>query len=164
MQEYIVEVKNIRIDTYLAKILNISRSKITKMLENNILVNNKKVKSSYLVKLNDKIEVQPYVEEDLSYEPEDMQLNIIYEDDDVVVVNKDNGVVVHPAIGNTKHTLVNGLIYHFKTLSKSSFRPGIVHRIDAYTTGLLMVAKNDFTHEALSKQLSEKKSIVFIRL
>lgn len=157
MQEYIVEVKNIRIDTYLAKILNISRSKITKMLENNILVNNKKVKSSYLVKLNDKIEVQPYVEEDLSYEPEDMQLNIIYEDDDVVVVNKDNGVVVHPAIGNTKHTLVNGLIYHFKTLSKSSFRPGIVHRIDAYTTGLLMVAKNDFTHEALSKQLSEKK-------
>ena len=87
-----------------------------------------------------------------------MDLDIVYEDDDVIVVNKPNGMVVHPAFGNTKHTLVNGLLYHSKELSKKNgeFRPGIVHRIDAYTTGLLMIAKNDKAHEFLAKQLSEK--------
>ena len=92
--------------------------------------------------------------------PEKMDLDILYEDDDVIVVNKANGVVVHPAIGNTNHTLVNGLLYHSKSLSKNNgeFRPGIVHRIDAYTTGLLMVAKSDKAHEILAKQLSEKKT------
>ena len=82
----------------------------------------------------------------------------IYEDDDVIVINKPNGMVVHPAIGNTKHTLVNGLLYHSEELSKNNgeFRPGIVHRIDAYTTGLLMIAKNDKAHDFLAKQLSEK--------
>lgn len=158
MQEYIVELENERIDTYLAKLLDISRSKASKMLENNVLVNGNTVKNSYIVKVGDKIEVEPLQEENMEALPEKMNLDIVYEDDDVIVVNKENGVVVHPAIGNTKHTLVNGLLYYSKELSSRNgeFRPGIVHRIDAYTTGLLMVAKNDKAHDLLSKQLSEK--------
>lgn len=159
MQEYIVTIENERIDLYLSKILDVSRNKASKMLENNVLVNGKKVKNSYMVKEHDKIEVTPYIEEEMSSLPEKMDLDIIYEDDDVIVVNKENGMVVHPAIGNTKHTLVNGLLYHSKELSKNNgeFRPGIVHRIDAYTTGLLMVAKNDRAHDFLSEQLSKKE-------
>ncbi|MEG2322671.1 MAG: RluA family pseudouridine synthase [Bacilli bacterium] len=158
MQEYIVEIGNERIDTYLAKLMGVSRSKIGKMLENNILVNEIKVKNSYMVKVNDKIEVTDYIEENLNLQAEDMNLDIVYEDDDVMVINKANGVVVHPAIGNSCHTLVNGLIHHSKNLSSKNgeFRPGIVHRIDAYTTGLLMVAKNDEAHDFLAKQLSKK--------
>jgi len=160
MQEFLVEEDNIRIDIYLSKKLEISRSKVTKMLETCILVNGNKVKNSYIVKTNDLIQIDEYIEEDITAEPEKMDLDIIYEDDDVIVVNKENGMVVHPAIGNTKHTLVNGLLYHSKELSKvnGEFRPGIVHRIDAYTTGLLMIAKNDFTHEFLSNQLSSQKA------
>lgn len=92
--------------------------------------------------------------------PENMNLDIVYEDNDVIVVNKENGIVVHPAVGNPSHTLVNGLLYHSKELSSlnGEFRPGIVHRIDAYTTGLLMVAKNNKAHEILAKQLEEKKT------
>lgn len=159
MQEYIVTLENERIDLYLSKILEISRSKATKMLESNVLVNGKKVKNSYMVREHDKIEITPYMEEEMSSLPEKMDLNIIYEDEDVIIVNKENGMVVHPAIGNTKHTLVNGLLYHAKELSKKNgeFRPGIVHRIDAYTTGLLMVAKTDQAHEFLSEQLSKKE-------
>ena len=158
MQDLIVDINDERIDTYLSKKLNISRSKVGKMLENNILVNDKKVKNSYTVKENDKIKITEYIEEELSSLPQKMDLNIIYEDNDVIVVNKKNGMVVHPAIGNTKDTLVNGLLYYSKELSKKNgeFRPGIVHRIDAYTTGLLMVTKNDKAHDFLSKQLSEK--------
>ena len=160
MQEFVVEESNERIDTYLSKKLDISRSKVSKMLENNILVNDKKVKGSYTVKINDVIKVEEYIEEVMDAVPEKMDLDIVYEDDDVIVVNKPNGMVVHPAVGNTRHTLVNGLMYHSNSLSSinGSFRPGIVHRIDAYTTGLLMVAKNDKAHEFLAKQLSEQKA------
>ncbi len=155
MQEYKVENGNERIDLYLAKLLDVSRSKINKI---NIKVNGKEVKNSYIVKENDIIEIPEIIEEQIKAEPEKMDLDIVYEDDDVIVVNKENGMVVHPAIGNTKHTLVNGLLYHSKELSKNNgeFRPGIVHRIDAYTTGLLMIAKNDKAHDFLAKQLSEK--------
>ncbi|MBO5095313.1 MAG: RluA family pseudouridine synthase [Bacilli bacterium] len=158
--EYLVEQENDRIDTYLCKVLDVSRSKVNKMLDECVLVNGKKVKNSYKVKMGDKIEVSEYKEEELSFEPEKMDLDIVYEDEDVIVVNKQNGLVVHPAIGNAKHTLVNGLMYHSKNLSSlnGEFRPGIVHRIDAYTTGLLMVAKNDKAHEFLSNELSEKKT------
>ena len=158
MQEIIVEINDERIDTFLAKTLDISRSKAAKMIEDNVLVNNKKVKNSYLVKENDKISITEYEEEEIKAIPEKMGLDIVYEDDDVIVVNKENGIVVHPAIGNTHHTLVNGLLYHSKELSSKNgeFRPGIVHRIDAYTTGLLMIAKNDKTHDFLAKQLNEK--------
>ncbi len=158
MQELIVEINDERIDTFLAKTLNISRSKAVKLIENNVLVNDKKVKNSYLVKENDKISIIDYIEEEMKAVPEKMDLDIVYEDDDVIVVNKENGMVVHPAVGNISHTLVNGLLYHSKELSNKNgeFRPGIVHRIDAYTTGLLMIAKNDKAHEFLSQQLSEK--------
>lgn len=159
MQELIVTNEK-RIDTYLSKALNISRSKASKLIEDSVLVNGKKVKNSYIVKKDDKISVSEYQEEEIKAVPEKMDLDILYEDDDVIVVNKANGMVVHPAIGNTNHTLVNGLLYHSKSLSKNNgeFRPGIVHRIDAYTTGLLMIAKNDKAHEILAKQLSEKKT------
>ena len=153
--EHKVENGNVRVDIYLSKLLDVSRSKISKL---NIIVNGKEVKSSYIVKENDVIEIPELKKEEIKAEPEKMDLGIVYEDDDVIVVNKPNGMVVHPAIGNTKHTLVNGLLYHSKELSKNNgeFRPGIVHRIDAYTTGLLMVAKNDKAHDFLAKQLSDK--------
>ncbi len=159
MQELIVTNEE-RIDSYLSKNLDISRSKASKLILDNVLVNGKKVKNSYIVKKDDKITISEYQEEEIKAVPEKMDLDILYEDDDVIVVNKANGVVVHPAIGNTNHTLVNGLLYHSKSLSKNNgeFRPGIVHRIDAYTTGLLMIAKNDKAHEILAKQLSEKKT------
>ena len=155
MQKYKVENGNERIDIYLSKLLDVSRSKINKL---SIKVNGKEVKNSYIVKEDDIIEIPEIEENQINAEPENMNLDIVYEDDDIIVVNKENGMVVHPAIGNTKHTLVNGLLYHSKELSKKNgeFRPGIVHRIDAYTTGLLMIAKNDKAHDFLAKQLSEK--------
>lgn len=163
MQKLTVNNENtVRIDTYLIDVLNFSRSKIQKMLKNNyITVNDKFVKNSYLLKNGDIINVDDFVEELPNVMPENMDLDIIYEDDDVIVVNKANGVVVHPAVGNSSHTLVNGLMFHSKSLSdvNGEFRPGIVHRIDAYTTGLLMIAKNNQAHEFLAKQLEEKKTV-----
>ena len=162
MQTIIVEeTNNERIDTYLMNNTEYTRSKIQKMLKNgDIKVNNNLVKNSYNVKLNDVIEIKDILLEEMHAEPEEMDLDIVYEDDDVIVVNKANGVVVHPAIGNNHGTLVNGLLYHSKNLSNinGEFRPGIVHRIDAYTTGLLMVAKNDSSHEILAKELADKKT------
>lgn len=150
-----------RLDSYLISRVDRSRSKIQSMIKSgNIRVNGNNVKPSYVVHIGDVIEIDDVVEEVLSANPEKMDLDIVYEDDDVIVVNKANGVVVHPAVGNTSGTLVNGLMYHSKNLSSinGEFRPGIVHRIDAYTTGLLMVAKNDRAHEILAKQLEEKKT------
>ena len=158
MNKLIVTKENIRIDDFLTKELNLSRSKIQKMIKNNyVLVNNKPTKNSYLIKQDDIIEFE-YIKETNELKPTKMDLKIVYEDEDVLVVDKDNGVVVHPALGNKENTLVNGLIYYTKNLSKinDEFRPGIVHRIDAYTTGLLMIAKNDEAHLSLAKQLEEK--------
>lgn len=152
---------NERIDSYLSKNTDYSRSKIVKMLENgDILVNDKIVKNSYTFKVGDVVTIGKYKEEDMNIEPENIPLDIIYEDDDVMVVNKPNGMVVHPAIGNNHGTLVNALLYHSKSLSdiNGEFRPGIVHRIDADTTGLLMVAKNNKAHEILADQLSKKET------
>lgn len=148
-----------RLDQYLSEETDYSRSTIQKMVkDNNILVNGKSVKSSYTLKVDDVITMNEPQVEILSAEPEKMDLDIIYEDDDILVVNKANGVVVHPAVGNNHGTLVNGLMYHSKNLSNinGEFRPGIVHRIDAYTTGLLVVAKNNKAHEFLAHQLEEK--------
>ncbi len=155
------ENQNKRIDQFLVEQLQLSRSKIAKMIQNNqVLVNGKKTKNSYLLKMDDMIQTEEYQEEPMNLTPENMNLDIVYEDNDVIVVNKENGIVVHPAVGNPSHTLVNGLLYHSKELSSlnGEFRPGIVHRIDAYTTGLLMVAKNNKAHEILAKQLEEKKT------
>lgn len=152
-------LENKRIDNYLSETLDISRSQIQKYIkENYITVNNQEVKSNYVLKETDEIEVNIKEEEKIiSATPEKMDLNIVYEDDDVIVINKPNGMVVHPGNGNYSHTLANGLMYHSKLSDiNGSFRPGIVHRIDAYTTGLLMVAKNNFAHASLAKQLEEK--------
>lgn len=162
MQEIKIE-NNIetRIDSYLAEYLDESRSKIAKMLkENYILVNNSSVKASYLLRENDVVTVKEYEDAPMKAEAEDMDLDIVYEDDDVIVVNKANGIVVHPAVGNELGTLVNGLLHHASELSSvnGEFRPGIVHRIDADTTGLLMVAKNDKAHAILAEQLSKKET------
>ena len=150
---------NKRIDLYLIDKIDMSRSKIQdKLKKGEILVNEKQVKSSYILKENDVISFNIEEKIDTDIEPENIPLDIVYEDNDVIVVNKKNGMVVHPAPGNNHGTLVNALLYHSKNLSKvnGEFRPGIVHRIDAYTTGLLMVAKNDRAHEILAKQLEEK--------
>ena len=159
--QMIVKSDNQRIDDYVKENLDISRSKVEKMIKNeDLLVNDKKVKKSYLVKTGDVITYE--IKEEVNYlEPVKMDLNIVYEDDDVIVVDKPNGLVVHPAVGNKANTLVNGLIYQSKNLStiNGEFRPGIVHRIDAYTTGLLMVAKNDQAHQSLAKQLEEKTTV-----
>ena len=150
---------NKRIDLYLIDKIDMSRSKIQdKLKKGEILVNEKQVKSSYILKENDVISFNIEEKIDTDIEPENIPLDIVYEDNDVIVVNKKNGMVVHPAPGNNHGTLVNALLYHSKNLSKvnGEFRPGIVHRIDAYTTGLLMIAKNDRAHEILAKQLEEK--------
>lgn len=158
MKIVVEENKQERLDSFLAQNTEFSRSKITKLIkEGQILVNGSKVKAGYALRENDEIVID-YVEEEMKAEPENLNLDIVYEDEDVIVVNKPNGMVVHPAIGNPNGTLVNGLMYHSKNLStiNGEFRPGIVHRIDADTTGLLMVAKNDNAHIKLAKQLEEK--------
>ncbi len=147
-----------RLDVIITESTDYSRSKVAKLIKDgNILLNNKQTKAGYVTRLNDIIEIN-YVEEDMTANPEKMDLDIVYEDNDVMVINKGNGVVVHPAPGNYTGTLVNGLLYHSNNLSSvnGEFRPGIVHRIDADTTGLLMIAKNDKAHEKLAKQLEEK--------
>lgn len=158
MQKIVLENSKMRIDQYILEKTEYSRNQIQKMLSSGeILVDGRQVKNNYKGKEGQTITIEKKEKiEDIL--PEEMPLDIIYEDEDVLVVNKENGVVVHPALGNEEHTLVNGLLYHAKELShiNKDFRPGIVHRIDAYTTGLLMVAKNDKAHEFLSKQLEEK--------
>lgn len=136
-----------------------SRTQISHWLdEERILVNGVNVKAKYKVKLGDVIEVDVPEVEDLEILPEDLNLEIIYEDADVLVVNKPRGMVVHPAPGHATGTLVNGLMHLCKDLSgiNGVARPGIVHRIDKDTSGLLMVAKNDVAHEGLVNQLVNK--------
>lgn len=148
-----------RIDKYLMSYLGNSRSKIQRMLDSgDILVNSKKVKSSYKVHLGDLIYVNDDYGEEMVVEAEDIPLDIVYEDDYLLVVNKKSGMVVHPAIGNHSGTLVNALMYHCNCLSdvNGSVRPGIVHRIDADTSGLLVVAKTDFVHNDLAAQIAAK--------
>lgn len=150
---------NIRLDQYLSEHTEYSRSKIQSMIKDKyILVNNSPTKSSYTLKEGDKVSIKEIEVEEMSSKPEKMDLDIVYEDNDIIVVNKTNGMVVHPAVGNNSGTLVNGLLYHSKSLSdiNGEFRPGIVHRIDAYTTGLLVVAKNNKAHEFLAEQFEHK--------
>ena len=141
------------------KITDLSRTKIKELVnDKNILVNNKAEKVSYKVQSGDVIDVTIPPVKPLSLEAENLHLDIVYEDSDVIVVNKPQGMVVHPSAGHPDHTLVNGLLYHTRDLADSpeGFRPGIVHRIDKDTSGLLMIAKNDRARESLEKQLAEK--------
>lgn len=150
----------LRIDKFLVNRLNqVSRSRIQQAAEAQcILVNDKAVKSNYRIKPNDVISVVlPYPPNEYELIAENIPLNIVYEDEYLLVVNKQAGMVVHPAKGNYYGTLVNALLYHFKELSLSeSIRPGLVHRIDKDTSGLLVIAKNDYAHAHLAKQFFEK--------
>lgn len=148
---------NERLDLYLAQELNdMSRSYIQKLIKEGLVkVNNKLVKPKYIVSEGDYIQVYLPEPKKLEIKPENIPIDIVYEDEDVAVVNKPQGMVVHPAPGNYSGTLVNALLYHLSSLSSINgiIRPGIVHRIDKDTSGLLMVAKNNLAHEELSKQL-----------
>lgn len=149
----------VRIDKYVMDNTDISRSKVKRMIDSgNILVNNKKVKASYNLKLDDNIYINDDYTEEVEIKQENISLDIVYEDDYLLVVNKKSGMVVHPAVGNYSGTLVNALMYHINKLSSvnGSIRPGIVHRIDADTSGLLLVAKTDEVHNDLASQISNK--------
>lgn len=147
---------DIRIDKYLIDLLNISRSKIQKLIDsNNIKVNGKDIKNSYIVRVDDEIIVNDIIENN-EILPEKMDLDIVYEDEYLLVVNKPSGMVVHPSLGHYTNTLVNGLMY-YTSLSNDKIRPGIVHRIDKDTSGLLLVAKNDDVHLYLSEEIKKRK-------
>ena len=153
------EYEGQRLDKALSLILsNKSRTNILKMIENgDILVNDMKQKASYKIKEGDIVSINDVEIKPLGIEKENLNLDIVYEDDDVLVVNKPKGMVVHPGAGNNTGTLVNGLLYEVDDLAgiNGVERPGIVHRIDKDTTGLLMVAKNDEASLALTEQLSK---------
>ncbi|CQR24476.1 YlyB [Streptococcus varani] len=159
-----LKIKNggIRLDKALADLTELSRSLANEQIkEGQVLVNGELKKAKYAVQAGDVISYQlPQVEE-VEYVAENIPLDIVYEDADVAVVNKVQGMVVHPSAGHTSGTLVNALLYHIKDLSgiNGILRPGIVHRIDKDTSGLLMIAKNDQAHSTLAEELKEKKSL-----
>ena len=149
-----------RIDKFLSDMLSsYSRSYIQKLISDGmVLVNHKNIKSNYRLEEDDFLKVMIPLPKELEILPEDIPLDIVYEDDDVILINKPKGMVVHPANGHYSGTLVNALLYHCKgNLSgiNGVLRPGIVHRIDMDTTGILVVCKNDAAHASLSEQLKE---------
>lgn len=150
-----------RLDAYLAaRIEGWSRSRLQRLIDDgDVLVNGRTVKSSHKLKAKDEIEVELTPPPSSAFAPENIPLEIIYEDDDLVVVNKRAGMVVHPAAGAWSGTLANALAFHFQQLSAQAgaTRPGIVHRLDKDTTGLLVVAKNEAAHEQLADQFRERK-------
>lgn len=174
MKEYIInsETENTRLDKVIAILdQDLSRSMIQKMLdEGKILVNGKEEKASYKTKLNDKISVEEVIAKEIELKAQDIPIEVIYEDSDIIVVNKPKGMVVHPANGNPDGTLVNAIMNICKdSLSGigGEIRPGIVHRIDKDTSGLLIIAKNDKAHINLSEQIKNreitKKYVALVR-
>ena len=149
----------VRLDVFLAELTGWTRSQIKLQIDNKrVFVNEKTQKAGFLVKNGDIIRlsfVKNVIDGDV--EPENIPLDIVYEDDDFAIINKPQGMVVHPAPGSYNHTLVNALLFHFENLSSGSsdIRPGIVHRIDKDTSGLLVIAKNDKAHLSLAKQIAE---------
>lgn len=160
MEKIIAEHSGERIDKFLAQKLDKSRSLVQKLIKDQlVLVNGEVVKTNYSVADGDEIDVKQLdVVDNTNIIPQPMDLDIVYEDDDLLVINKPSGLVVHPAHGHYQDTLVNGLLAYSNKLSdiNGEFRPGIVHRIDKDTSGLLVVCKNNETHEALANQLSDK--------
>lgn len=157
-----IEKGGIRLDKALADLTDLSRTVANEQIKlGQVLVNGQPKKAKYTVQAGDVISYQIPEVEEIAYLPENLPLEIVYEDADVVVVNKPQGMVVHPSAGHTSGTLVNALLYHVKDLSgiNGVLRPGIVHRIDKDTSGLLMVAKNDQAHLKLADELKAKKSL-----
>ncbi len=155
----ITQSQNDRIDVYLASQLDLTRSHIKKLCDmGNVKVCGKVVKSSKILKNQDVIEVFLPENQNLDIEPKDLPLDIVYQDDDIAVIDKPQGITVHAGNGTNGDTLVNALLYHLDNLSgiNGVIRPGIVHRIDKNTSGLLVVAKNDKAHLNLAKQLEDK--------
>ena len=154
--------KGVRLDSFLADQsgLELSRAQIKKLIEaGDIIVNGQASKPSQKLKLDDQITVQVPPPREIDAKAENIPLNIIHEDKDLIVINKPQGMVVHPAAGNHSGTLVNALLYHCQDLSGIGgiIRPGIVHRLDKDTSGLMVVAKNNHTHQALDKQFKVRK-------
>ena len=150
--------EGIRIDSYLSEKLELSRSKVQKLIkEDKVKVNGKIVNNSYLVKIDDEIIVDDNLDYSINVEAEDIPLDIVYEDDDLLIINKVSGMVVHPAPGHYTGTLVNALLYKYKNLAGDKFRPGIVHRLDKDTSGLMIVAKNEEMLEKISQMISKKE-------
>lgn len=151
-----------RADVFLAAKLGVSRSNMQKLLEDGRVKRGEKIiKANYKVRAGEMFVVDIPEPEPIEAVPENIPLDIIYEDDDVVVLNKARGMVVHPAPGNYTGTLVNALLYHCSNLSgiNSAIRPGIVHRLDKYTSGIMIVAKNDAAHISLSQQIQSKTAV-----
>ena len=161
MIKIVVDEANVRIDKYLASKLDYSREYIGKLIDAKlVLVNGKVIKASYKINFNEEIIIHDEefkAEEDIL--PVKMDLNIVYEDEYLMVINKPSGLVVHPGNGNYNNTLVNGLMYYTKNLSDvgGEFRPGIVHRIDKDTSGLLLIAKSNQVHEILAGDFKNKR-------
>lgn len=153
------ETAGLRLDAFLAQQADLTRSAVQRLLDSgDILVNGTAAKKNYKTRLGDEIILTLPQPEPVEILPEDIPLDIRYEDQDVIVINKPKGLVVHPAPGHWSGTLVNALMYHCRdSLSgiNGQLRPGIVHRIDMDTSGLLIVAKNDFAHTALAEQLKD---------
>ena len=154
------ESNKIRLDMFLLlKNPDKTRSNIKHWIEDGIVkVNDKIVKAGYSLKMGDKVCLGEIVEKVLSSEPQNIPIEIVYQDNDIAVVNKKQGMVVHPAIKNYDNTLVNALMYSLDNLSSINgvIRPGIVHRLDKDTSGLIVIAKNDYSHVDLSKQIADK--------
>ncbi len=159
-RNWLVETENNeRIDKYLSKNSDLSRTRVQELLKGQLVfVNGEVVKSSYKVELGDKIYCDIPDNETIDVVAEDIPLDILYEDSDIIVINKPKGMIVHPAPGIVSGTLVNALLYHCKDLSgiNGKIRPGIVHRIDKDTTGCIVACKNDKAHENISKQIADK--------
>ena len=152
----------LRLDKAVADLTELSRGLANEQIKNGqILVNGEAKKAKYAVKEGDVISYEVPEPEVVEYVAEDLPLEIVYQDEDVAVVNKPQGMVVHPSAGHTSGTLVNALMYHIKDLSgiNGVLRPGIVHRIDKDTSGLLMISKNDQAHLSLADELKNKKSL-----
>jgi len=157
---FAVDEENIRLDQFLVKKLtDVSRSKIQLAIKSGqVLVDGEKLKSSAILKGVENVEGELLVEVQDDIIAEDIPLNILYEDDDLAIINKISGMVVHPGSGNYSGTLVNALVFHFQSLSGlNDSRPGIVHRLDKDTSGVIVIAKNDKSHQHLSRQFAERK-------
>ena len=157
---------NERMDSFLSRKTDFTRSRIQQLIKNGDITvngknakNNKKIKASYKIEENDRIEIFIPETEQAEIIPENIKIDIIYEDEDIAVINKNAGLVVHPAQGHYSGTLVNAILYHIKDLSgiNGEIRPGIVHRLDKDTSGLIVIAKNDKAHINLAKMFQEKK-------